>query len=242
MPLSRSAVALAGLLLPAAAMAADIPGNSGTQARLTQGNPKSSDLDGLKDRDWFRVNLTGGQQYAFRNSGAGSRLLDRNLRVLGHDAGSLDEDTGFEAEAPYTGLYFLDVNGPQSPDDPPDNKYGYTVRYNTDCASDNTTACSLTLGKPQQRIITFFGDADWFKVKLDRGKTYAVKLDDDFRYAAEILDVNGNVLRTDASGPIRDFRPPRSGAYFIAVFADEDIRGDLYKVELLLDSQLPGHP
>ena len=138
---------------PAAALAADIPGNTSTKARLTVSSTYTPGVfESPTDSDWYRVTLQAGVDYAVSGESTGGygirlHLHDANGKLLAPRIdGDGNTDAGFELRPTRTGVYFVEALYLQ------DQAFGYNVRVAPDCRGDRTTKCRLKPGVTQQRI------------------------------------------------------------------------------------------
>ena len=160
---------------------------------LTDPNPGSLTLSsymqgGLQkpgDSDIFQVTLTGGQNYSFDVEGISSskgNLADPLLRIFDTsgnlvrvaDDGGLGTNSLAYFAPSKTGVYKLQVSSGIE-----DAIGSYQVKVTAsnlpadDVGNDTSTAKMLDLGEDFNGNLLTRGDADWFAVDLEQGKTYA---------------------------------------------------------------------
>ena len=160
---------------------------------LTDPNPGSLTLSsymqgGLQkpgDSDIFQVTLTGGQNYSFDVEGISSskgNLADPLLRIFDTsgnlvrvaDDGGLGTNSLAYFAPSKTGVYKLQVSSGIE-----DAIGSYQVKVAAsnlpadDVGNDTSTAKMLDLGEDFNGNLLTRGDADWFAVDLEQGKTYA---------------------------------------------------------------------
>ena len=237
---------LAALLLAIAspALAGDIPGDASTKATLQVTNvPTLGVIERRLDRDWYKVRLTKGQDYAVRivvEHGDGTlgsvTLRDPAQRPLKSAAINTYGDDGFEIRAPRTGTYFVDVEGDWEPEDSGPKRYGVAVVR--DCRDAPDTRCTLAPGRTYSVGSAWSGDHDRYVQPLDGSKRYtfaAVGESDNDSLTMELLDGNGDAVTKEQFGSgsvvVSDFAPPRSGRYYVRAYCNaEDDYGCKYKV------------
>ncbi|MFK7940760.1 MAG: M10 family metallopeptidase C-terminal domain-containing protein [Roseovarius sp.] len=140
----------------------DVAGNSGTSATMSVGDTFDGQISNGTDRDWVRIDLTGGQNYVFSAWGTnGTRGLSDTVVTLydaeGNQVGRNDDlsstirASGLEITAPTSGTYYIEVTG-----------FGTrTGDYTLQAATDVYT--------PEQ-IATYLTEVDWgftFPLRLD---------------------------------------------------------------------------
>jgi hypothetical protein len=243
------AAAVAALLLvghAAAAAAANIPGDMSTKATLKVTNVVTTGtLDQETDADWYRVNLTKGQDYAVRVlAGVNEVTGEVDIRGPGREvlkSASINSlgDNGFEFRAPYTGAFFVEVIGHWNPDYHGPQNYGIAVVR--DCRGDAKTRCTLVAGKTYNVGSAWFGDYDAYAQLLDPAKRYTftgtVAVDGYCYLDMKLLDSKGTVLASSSSAYygddpalIKDFKPASSGKYYLRLRCDSDDWGGKYSV------------
>jgi hypothetical protein len=98
----------------------DIPGNASTTTTVTVGSSTINVLESVEDHDWFKVNLTSGQEITVALDAIGVEPdLDTYLIIRNSSGAILYEDddihTGVDTDslisfvANYTGVYYIDV-------------------------------------------------------------------------------------------------------------------------------------
>lgn len=93
----------------------DIAGNSTTTASVAVGGSISSSIETRGDRDWIRVELVAGRDYAFTVAGAGAdplhdpvvSLYDKDGYLLRTADASLRDSETLYFKATYTGVYYV---------------------------------------------------------------------------------------------------------------------------------------
>lgn len=230
--------ALAAALLAgsaAAAAAADIPGNNTTQASLPlRSTPTQGAYEKAGDRDWYRVTLEKGKDYALELTAVPNdpdnvdyiatiavRQADGKLLAQASDNFFPSTD-GLSFRPEVSGTYFVDVG-----QDPGATFVGkYSIRLDNDCRADSLTRCDLALGETRKSSITYVNDFDYLAVKLDKSKSYMFTVNGN-SVGAYVADGSGNQLTYSASssdGPssIRNFKPPFSGTFYFLIANNDD--------------------
>jgi len=156
--------------------------------------PSTGNLEAAGDRDWFRIQLTGGIAYTIdlqgQQAGAGT-LEDPYLRVHNSTGATLAEnddivngvqrDSQLIYTATATGTYFLEAGAFE------DGFSGtYRVNVSTATTAGDDFADTLTdATRPFGQIavngsntgnLEVTGDRDWFRVELTAGTTYTIDL------------------------------------------------------------------
>ena len=156
--------------------------NSGS---LTLSSYMQGGLQKPGDSDIFQITLTGGQNYSFDVEGISSskgNLADPLLRIFDTsgnlvrvaDDGGLGTNSLAYFAPSKTGVYKLQVSSGIE-----DAIGSYQVKVATsslpadDVGNDTSTAKMLDLGEDFNGNLLTRGDADWFAVDLEQGKTYA---------------------------------------------------------------------
>jgi hypothetical protein len=159
----------------------DYLGNTATTGTLVAGNSVSGNIQYQGDQDWFRIELTAGQIYAFDMKGADSAggtlgapfllLLDSTTNFI---ASNFEGGTGRDALISFSpansGIYYLQAQGLSDPGGT------YTLQATDlgadDYAGNQTTTGMLTMGESLTGNIQFSSDLDWFRIDLVAGHFY----------------------------------------------------------------------
>ena len=209
-----------------------------TTATLSQGRTVSSAIDVSGDSDWFKVSLKAGLDYGFAVSGDGTttslpdpdiHLRDANGTRIVTNTNYSNSSTSIAHAASQSGTYFVEVT-----DTVDTGNYKLTWLGNDTILRNTATTAVLGQGKTIASSIDVRGDADWFKVTLQAGISYAFKVagtgasklpDGDIH----LRDSNGNVIagETNYSSPVGlvTFTAKNSGTYFVSVTDSSDIGG-----------------
>ncbi|WP_310475484.1 pre-peptidase C-terminal domain-containing protein [Sandarakinorhabdus sp.] len=231
--------------LPSSNQVDDYSANSSTSGVLAVGSSQAGNIDIQNDRDWFRVSLQSGQTYRFDLgdyvTGEGS-LWNASIDLLNASGVSqvtafAGNTTGFGARArisdfvaPTSGTYYLSVQSNFG-----DGSYVVkALQISQPSASDiqsmnAQTVGRLTVGGEQFSRIDTAGDADWFGIALESGRTYQFDLfgapsaDGTLPDPAlSVFDSSGNVLAFDddsgigSNARIREFLVAEGGIYFVS--------------------------
>jgi hypothetical protein len=213
------------LLLPAGAghapaAAADIPGNSRTEAVVTPGPAQFEGvLERRGDSDWYRVTLKAGRNYGFQvYSGGCTRMSLRDTagKVLRSDLGWDDKRGGFEFRSATTKTYFLEYRDANfSPCiDPVEGGYptGYSGNVEAEVRGDITTRATIAVGQTLRSRLNWYFDQDYFRATLDAGKRYTVTVNGAIT-AVRVADPSGNIVADPPVG----FTVPKRGTYYVVV-------------------------
>ena len=143
------------------------------------------------DRDWFRIELNGGQAYQIELRGASTSsgsLADPIVELRSATGLLLNSANGngltatLQVQAPADGTYYISAG---SAGNTGRGTYEIVVKgIPDDFAGDTTTTATLDIGNPstnyevddQNGVIQTSGDSDWFKVGLSAGVTYIVSV------------------------------------------------------------------
>ena len=196
------------------------------------------------DRDWFRVELNGGQAYQIELRGASTSsgsLADPMVELRSATGLLLNSANGngltaaLQVQAPSDGIYYISAG---SAGNTGRGTYQIVVQgIPDDFAGDTTTTATLDIGNPstnyevddQNGVIQTSGDSDWFKVGLSSGVTYIVSVAADQDSATldplrdpflAIRNAQGEriAFNDDISGSfdaLLYFTPEVSGIYFV---------------------------
>ncbi|MDT9547293.1 MAG: S8 family serine peptidase [Chlorobium phaeovibrioides] len=182
-----------------------IAGNVSTTERIEWSGADtftvSSEINQFSDHDWFKVWLDKGMTYSFRDLGTsgGGTLGDPQLSIrsvtgilLAQDdnsGGSTDAKLFYSA--PDSGWYYLDAGASGNTGKGTYKLLGSTLA--DDYSNDLFTTGLVELGTPEQGLVSYIGDSDWFRVGLTAGKTYVIDLVGDSSDSAQ-LDPLGDPL------------------------------------------------
>jgi Ca2+-binding RTX toxin-like protein len=227
---------------------ADIPASARTKAVL----PLSPDYTSAKferdgDKDWFRVSLQKGINYAFSSKITGTpssddyafmsfQLRNPSGKVVRTGGGADNYDGyqfGFEYRPSATGVYFLEAIGEGAAD--------YGIRAARDAAPDLRTTAEIEIGETNEVSIFYAGDIDVYRVDLIGGETYDfAAAADDGGVGLSLLASDGDVLVPSGGGTIEGFEAPTSGRYFLRAVDDQDTWSYEYTISAALAGDEPG--
>ncbi|MDR9395555.1 MAG: pre-peptidase C-terminal domain-containing protein, partial [Roseovarius sp.] len=170
----------------------DFTDTTATTGVASLNTPVTGQIETSGDRDWFAVDLTGGDTYRVSldgDSGGGGSLPDPLLDGIYDATGAyipdtFNDDSGLsldsllDFEAPETGRFYISAAAFGG------NTGTYTLRVQGDgpAASDDfgtsaASAGSVTVGGAGTGEIETGGDSDWFAVNLQAGRTYEFDLE-----------------------------------------------------------------
>ena len=196
------------------------------------------------DRDWFRIDLNGGQAYQIELRGASTSsgsLADPMVELRSATGLLLNSANGngltatLQVQAPADGTYYISAG---SAGNTGRGTYEVVVTgIPDDFAGDTTTTATLDIGNPsvayevpdQDAVIQTAGDSDWFKVGLSAGVTYIVSVASDHDSTSldplrdpflAIRDAQGTriAFNDDIAGSFDSllyFTPEVSGIYYV---------------------------
>lgn len=207
---------------------ADVPGNRSTGASLVLGQDRDGAFELARDSDWYSVRLLEGKVYAVHGEQvAATGGLPGNLAIYDGAGGLLREmpmasafgsrTAGFEFEAPADGRYFIAA---EREGGAAAQRSGYTVGIAMDAARSPADAAPLDVGRPVTAAIDFSDDVDFWRVRVEEGRSYRFTSDVLF----EVMSVDGKYLAIpDPDGEITDLdlRASYSGDLVVALADDE---------------------
>ena len=196
------------------------------------------------DRDWFKIELNGGQAYQIELRGASTSsgsLADPLVELRSATGLLLNSANGngltatLQVQAPADGTYFISAGAAGN-----SGRGTYEIVVTgipDDFAGDTTTSQTLEVGNPsadyhvddQRGVIQTSGDSDWFKVPLSAGVTYIISVSADQDSSSldplrdpflAVRNEQGErvAFNDDANGTFDAqlyFTPTQSGLYFI---------------------------
>jgi hypothetical protein len=226
----------------------DAVGNDrSTHASIRADAPVNSSLDYNGDVDVFRMSTSRGQMYRLTLVGGDSdgKLHDPMLRIVDRDGNELasndDSSDGLNSAIDFapqqsgdvfveahsygdtgTGTYTLAVKTERLPPDP--------------AGGDAHSAASMSIGHPIQADVSYPGDHDWYRVRLNAGQSYRFLLNGSGSSALadpllKIHDAQGQEIATDDDGgeglnSYLEFTAPTTATYFVEAAAfDQNATG-----------------
>ena len=198
---------------------------------------------GIRDSDWFAVELEGNKVYRVKTDGVNNRMAlhavydsDGNLVQAGlHDLSvnnNWDRDSNIIV--PYTGTFYLEVSRRETT---PADLGQYTVSVSENHPSADTvsgwidTTGAVAVGGSVRNKVDFAHDVDWFAVELEADQLYRIDLEGDDTddgtlgnpRLAGIFDSDGNRISGTSDtygGELANarvfFTPDTAGTYYIA--------------------------
>lgn len=232
----------------------DLTQTTSTTATIALGGQLRSKIDKAGDVDWIKAGLSAGQSYAIElnaDTSDASALANPVFKGVYDGAGKLiagtgndDYGIGLNSRTTFTpttsGNYYLAASG-----------YGattgaYVLRLLStsttpdDAGNSAASAAALTLSTPKGGNIEVARDVDWYKISLNAGQDYTIKMrgqasgggtlaDPDligvYDAAGVIIAGTGNNNGAQSLDAQTQFRPLSSGVYYVAVDAANDGTG-----------------
>ncbi len=190
----------------------DYTANTSTTGKLEIEGKATGVLGTANDVDWFAVDLTAGNSYAFFGG------ADNELSLGLYDASGSPvtgaygiEKVGFTAIS--SGRYYLSVSGGAAG--------VYSLRSFVDDYSANTsTTGHLTIGSEMSGVIDIFGDEDWLAVDLVAGTTYQFSVDSNIsisNFNLNLHDNSGSSISGVLVSSFTGYTPTESGRYYLSI-------------------------
>jgi Ca2+-binding RTX toxin-like protein/subtilisin-like proprotein convertase family protein len=221
----------------------DFAGTLADASSISMGVTRSGDLATPGDRDMFKVVLEAGKLYQIGLSGLAGRvgtLVDPHLRIF--DAagklvdfnanGGVGNDAQLYFAPKETGPYYIEA---AAGDDRGMGTYVVQVHLRDmpvdDYGNDLTSLGVITPGQSVTGSLLTQNDTDWFKVTLEAGKGYVLRLQGATSGngtladpVLEIRNADGTVIQTLDNGlmlnePAGLFTPALSGIYYLVARA-----------------------
>ena len=247
---------LATALLTASASAADtVPADPSTKQQLKPGQGLVGSIDYAQDIDWIRLVLTPGENYLAAldeyDNGVVSEIdiYDAKKRLVGRQADENVDDFGggyaraVKFIAPSNPLYLAYKLRPAARGSTFPDRYAVSLRRS--CAHNTKTKCVAQLGASHTSDLGSLDDANWYRIALQTGRTYALygaygksfACDPDgrgFWVAFGLADPAGKIVLkpqiTGGTDPddgsctvledlVGTYKVPRTGTYFVIVQA-----------------------
>lgn len=150
----------------------------------------TGEINSGTDRDWFKVELNGGQAYRFDLQGAANQmgtLADPLLEIrsatgiLLQSQSASAGDATLNFQAPVDGAYFVSAGSSSNSNR---GTYQIVVRgIDDDHGNDRSTMSTINLDSPEDGLIQSQGDTDWFAASLLGGTSYVLRLNSDYASA-----------------------------------------------------------
>jgi Ca2+-binding RTX toxin-like protein/subtilisin-like proprotein convertase family protein len=237
------------------APADDFAGTLADASSISLGVTRSGDLATPGDRDMFKVVLEAGKLYQISLSGLAGRvgtLVDPHLRIFDASGklvdfnanGGVGNDAQLYFAPKETGPYYIEA---AAGDDRGMGTYVVQVHLRDmpvdDYGNDLTSLGVITPGQSVTGSLLTQNDTDWFKVTLEAGKGYVLRLQGATSGngtladpVLEIRNADGTLIQTLDNGlmlnePAGLFTPVLSGTYYlVARAADGDSDTGSYKL------------
>ena len=164
----------------------DLAADASTSGTVAVGGEATGEIERDGDRDWFAVTLEKGKTYTIelkgRPTGDGT-LRDPYLDgVYGADGNRIgvswnnDGGEGRNSLVTFTagadGTHYVAAGASRGKT----GTYTLSVAEDPDLAADASTTGTVAVGGEAMGEIERDGDSDWFKVTLEKGKTYTIEL------------------------------------------------------------------
>lgn len=208
-----------------------IPGDTSTNATISNGQVINGALTFSGDADWYKAAFSAGLDYGFRLSGdgSGSSLPDPDLYLYDGNGTYIKGDTNYSNgsttvnfSALNGGTYFVGVddNGTDI------GKYVLTWLGNDTIRRDVGTTATLSQGQTVKSALDVSGDSDWFEISLKAGLDYGFVVSGEGSTPAPdadlfLRDANGNWLAGDTNYSNTSYSlayaASQTGTYFLDV-------------------------
>ena len=239
----------------------DLPADTTTTGEVEVGGSVTGNITSASDRDWFRVDLKKDKRYQIDLEGADTNrgtLTDPLLNAMrdasnNSVAGTWNDDGGVGINArtiftaPADGAHYVVAAGNGAT-----GTYTLSVillgangasEADTDFPATTATTGRVDVGASATGNRGSIGDADWFRVDLEVGKTYQIDLTGEYGgggtlkdpYLDNIRDSSGTQISNTFNGDVdfaNDnldsqiiFTPTAAGTYYLVAFANGSITG-----------------
>ncbi len=205
-----------------------VAGNINTTGVVTVGGSATGSIAYAGQSDWFKVNLTAGNQYVIDVSGTGvipsAALYDSTgAQITGTYVSDGAGGDLVTFEPTVSGTYFVAATGVFSTT----GSVNVSVSTATpDVLGNNLTTGTVTVGGSAHGTLATATQSDWYKVTLTAGTHYEVSLGGGTLSGSivTVYDANGNALTTGTGnaangGAAAYFEPSATGTYFIGASA-----------------------
>lgn len=239
------------------ARAGDTPADASTDVSLQPGDYREAVLAPAGDRDWYRLELNGGDavRVMLMSAESADALGDPYIVVYGPDGQELarDDDSGeglnawLELQAPASGAYFIEARG--FGEDAAGRYYLAIAPGEIPAAADGAEPLTPG-GEARTSTIGAAGDVDWFALELVEGRPYRFNLRGlDPNALADpylaLYNANGErVAADDDGGPglnaYLSYASPTGGPHFLAVSSYTESGTGNYMVSAS-DTDVPGN-
>ena len=215
----------------AATTSSDIANSTATTSTLALNSSNGSTIDSSGDQDWFRISLTAGTTYTFRQDKTSGSNLDSYLRLMNSSGTQVayDDDSGgnrnslFTYTPTVTGTYYVAAGGYSS------STGAYSLSATAAAAPTDTTAPTLSSRSPADEstnvavgsniVLTFSeavragsGDITITNLTTGGGRTIAVTDTSQVSFSGSTMTINpsadlsaGNRFEvTFGSGVVKD--------------------------------------
>ena len=147
----------------------DIPGNNTTTATVTVGSSTTDTLEVVGDHDWFKINLTSGQEITVALDALGTNPSLDTYLIIRDAAGNIlyqdddiypngvDTDSLLSFAANYTGVFYIDVGAYDSDPNGPGDTAG---DYRLNVTAFQQPPVGTTDQIAQQLVSGYWGDGE----------------------------------------------------------------------------------
>ena len=162
----------------------DIPGNNTTTATVTVGSSTTDTLEVVGDHDWFKINLTSGQEITVSLDALGTNPSLDTYLIIRDAAGNIlyqdddiypngvDTNSLLSFAANYTGVYYIDVGAYDSDPNGPGDTAG---DYRLNVTAFQQPPVGTTDQIAQQLVSGYWGDGE-HPFNVSPGGTITVNL------------------------------------------------------------------
>jgi hypothetical protein len=205
-----------------------VPADTSTDAAITSAAPAAGTIDFGGDTDWFRLAVEAGSTYRFDLAWAEDAADPYSGSLtLRAESGARLEGSGRHLlySAPESGVIYLAADGALG-------AYALSMTDVSDAVAGSVaTTGEIALGDAVADAVDFAGDQDWFRLAVEAGESYKVKLeavdDDLYRPVARVFDTDGVVIAEDAESAWNApstalFTAKEDGFVFVSAGAEYD--------------------
>lgn len=204
----------------------DLPASTSTTGWVGASSRTYGTITTHDDADWYRTYLVAGVSYTLTldadNLDPTLVLRDANGAAITSNTGEANYSRAFITYTPGTsGYYYLDAHASGNTKAMGDYTLEVKTTRSDDYTATNQSTSTLTLGQAGAGNVELAGDADWHRVVLSAGQTYAIDLGGALADNGQIrvMSEGGHTQFVLANGHAT-FTPRLDGIYFVEVSAD----------------------